>query len=65
MIKIYDIGNTKAEMKVDKGTSYHEILLGAVMLIEMLVKDKGNEFEDVIDDITAIYKRDNEEKNNG
>ena len=62
MIKIYDIGNTKAEMKVEKGTSYHEMLLGAVMLIEILVKEKDNEFEDVIDDIIAIYKRDNKEK---
>ena len=62
MIKIYDIGNTKAEIKVEKGTSYHEMLLGAVMLIEILVKEKGNKFEDVIDDITAIYKRDNEVK---
>ena len=64
MIKIYDIGNTKAEIKVEKGTSYHEMLLGAVMLIEILVKVKGNKFEDVIEDITAIYMRDNKEKDN-
>jgi len=64
MIKIYDIGNTRAEIKVEKGTSYHEMLLGAAMLIEILVKDKGNKFEDVIEDITAIYMRDNKEKDN-
>lgn len=64
MIKIYDIGNTRAEIKVEKGTSYHEMLLGAEMLIEILVKEKENEFEDVIEDITAIYMRDNKEKEN-
>lgn len=64
MIKIYDIGNTRAEIKVEKGTSYHEMLLGAVMLIEILEKDKGNKFEDVIEDIIKIYKRDNKGENN-
>ena len=64
MIKIYDIGNTRAEIKVEKGTSYHEMLLGAEMLIEILVKEQKQSIYDVLDDILAIYKRDNKEKNN-
>lgn len=58
MITIKDIGNENAEIIVDKDTSYHVMLLGAEMLIEILVKEKGNAFEDVIHDITYIYERD-------
>ncbi len=58
MITIKDIGNENAEIIVDKDTSYHVMLLGAEMLIEILVKEKGNTFEDVIHDITYIYERD-------
>ncbi len=58
MITIKDIGNERAELKVEKGTSYHEMLLGAEMLIEALVKDRGNIFEDVINDIKRIYEKD-------
>lgn len=57
MITIKDIGNENAEIIVDKDTSYHVMLLGAEMLIEILVKEKGNTFEDVIHDITYIYER--------
>lgn len=58
MITIKDIGNENAEIIVDKDTSYHVMLLGAEMLIEILVKEKGNTFEDIIHDITYIYERD-------
>ena len=58
MITIKDTGNENAEIVVDKNTSYHVMLLGAEMLIEILVKEKGNTFEDVIHDITYIYERD-------
>lgn len=58
MITIKDIGKEHAEIIVDKNTSYHVMLLGAEMLIEILVKEKGNSFEDVIHDIKYIYERD-------
>ena len=51
-------------MELEKGTRYHDMLLGAVMLIEVLVKDKNNSFEDVIKDIKFIYYRDNKEEDN-
>jgi hypothetical protein len=59
MITIKDTGNIGAVIHVDKGTDYHVLLLGAVMLIEVLVKERGNKFEDVMDDIKYIYERDN------
>ena len=62
MITIKSINETDAEIKIDKGTRYHDMLLGAVMLIEVLTKDRKNSFEDVIDDIKCIYYRDNKEE---
>lgn len=62
MITIKNIDDNNAEIKIDKGTKYHDMLLGAVMLIEVLTKDRKNSFEDVIDDIKCIYYRDNKEE---
>ena len=62
MITIKNIDDNNAEIKIDKCTKYHDMLLGAVMLIEVLTKDRKNSFEDVIDDIKCIYYRDNKEE---
>jgi hypothetical protein len=62
MITIKDIGNTRAEIHIDKGTDYHVLLLGAEMLIEALVKEKGNKFDDVMSDIKYIYERYNQKE---
>lgn len=60
-IKSIDDKHSRAEIKIEKGTNYHEMLLGAEMLIEVLVKDRGNNIEDVLSDIKYIYDRDNKE----
>jgi hypothetical protein len=62
MIIIKDMGNTKAEIHVGKGTDYHVLLLGAEMLIEVLVNERENKFDDVMSDIKYIYERDNKKE---
>lgn len=53
-----------AEMKIEKGTPYTTILLGAEMLIEHLVNnhEPKNDIDWVLEDIKRIYLRDNKEK---
>lgn len=55
-----------AELKIEKGTPYTTILLGAEMLIECLVKEHtpNNDINWVLDDIKRIYERDNKEAMN-
>lgn len=55
--------NGGASIKISKGTPYTTMLLGAVMLIECLVKEHtpNNDIDFVLEDIKRIYERDNKE----
>lgn len=52
------------ELKIEKGTPYTTVLLGAEMLIEHLVKvhEPKNDIDWVLSDIKRIYERDNKEE---
>lgn len=64
MITIKDIGNERAEIQIDKGTSHTVMLLGIEMLIEILIDDSSANLniDDLLNDLKRIYKRDNEKE---
>lgn len=53
-----------AVLKIEKGTPYTTVLLGAEMLIEHLVNnhEPKNDIDWVLSDIKRIYERDNKEE---
>lgn len=48
-----------AEVKVEKGTPYTTMLVGAEMLIEIILNERPeNTIDFILDDIKRIYERD-------
>lgn len=50
----------RAILKIEQGTSYTTLVLGAEMLIEALIKETNQDIDFVLEDIKRIYYRDNE-----